>query len=272
MLKSVEVIKKHRPNFIPTIGIILGSGLGQLAEQIENPTVISYADIPGFPVSTVAGHAGQMILGELGNMPVVCLKGRVHGYEGATPENFKTFIRTLKLLGCETLLITNASGSLREDVGPGELVLINDHINLQHRNPLMGPNDDEFGPRFFAMDNAYDPILRKRFHKVAQELNINLTEGVYVGVTGPVFETPAEIQAFRILGGHVVGMSTVPEVIVARHCGLRIATVAAITNFGAGMQAESLSHEGTLHYGQLSAEKLSRLIIHVVKSLKHDPC
>jgi xanthosine phosphorylase len=268
----IDTISKRAPSIKPKIGIILGSGLGSIAEKIQDSISISYSDLPGFPVSTVAGHAGKMILGYLNQMPVVCMQGRVHPYEGADNEAFKIFIRTLKLLGCEILLITNSSGSLHQDIGPGQLVLINDHINFHRGNPLIGKNEDEFGERFFAMDDAYDKNLRDRFHKVAKEQNIKLNEGVYFGTPGPCFETPAEIRAFRILGGDLVGMSTVPEVLVARHCGLRVAAVSAITNFAAGMSDEVISHEGTLHYGKIAASNLSELILSFIQSFKNEPC
>jgi xanthosine phosphorylase len=269
--EPANVIKARAPHFQPKIGLILGSGLGSLADQINDAVSIPYSELPGFPVSTVAGHAGRLVLGTLGGMPVACCQGRVHGYEGTSAEKFKIFIRTLKLIGCETLLITNASGSLRPEVGPGELMLLNDHINLNPGNPLVGPNEEEFGPKFFPMDDAYDPNLRQCFHQAASQLNIKLTDGVYVGVMGPCFETPAEIRAFRTLGGDCVGMSTVSEVIVARHCGLRVAAVAAITNFAAGMSDEKITHEGTLHYGKIAAENLTKLIIRVIENLQHEP-
>lgn len=265
---AAKVIQERVPNFKPKIGLILGSGLGSLADQVENAVSIPYSELPGFPVSTVAGHAGRLVLGMLGGMPVACCQGRVHGYEGTSAEGFKIFIRTLKLIGCEILLITNASGSLRQDVGPGELMLINDHINLNPGNPLVGHNDEEFGPKFFPMDDAYDSELQQHIHSIAKKLNIKLAEGVYVGVMGPCFETPAEIRAFRTLGGDCIGMSTVSEVIVARHCGLRVGAVAAITNFASGMSDEKITHDGTLHFGKIAATNLAKLIIATVKSLK----
>lgn len=264
---TAKFIQQRVPNFQPQIGLILGSGLGSLADHVQNKTIIPYSELPGFPVSTVAGHTGNLVLGHLQDVPVACLQGRVHGYEGATAEDFKLFIRTLKIIGCHTLLITNAAGSLREDIAPGELMLINDHINFNHRNPLIGSNDDEFGPRFFAMNDAYDDKLRACLRETAQTLQIKLTEGVYLSVTGPSFETPAEIRAFRILGADAVGMSTIPEVIIARHCGLRLAVLSAITNYASGMRDEKISHEGTLHHGQLAAQDMSRLILEAVSKM-----
>jgi xanthosine phosphorylase len=268
----IQFIKKQKPDFIPKIGLILGSGSGDLANEIESPTIIPYSQIPDFPKSTVKGHKGQMLLGKLSDVPVVCMQGRIHGYEGANSDDFKTFIRTIKLLGAEMLLLTNASGSLRADVGVGELMIVSDHINLQHRVPLIGLNDEEFGPRFFAMTDAYDAKLRERFHHVAEKTQIRLTEGTYLGVTGPCFETPAEIRAYHTLGGDLVGMSTVPEVIIARHCGLRVAVIAAITNLAAGLDHKTITHEDTLYYGKLSTTNVTRLIKAFLESLPDAPC
>jgi xanthosine phosphorylase len=269
---TLDYIKKHKPNFYPKVALILGSGLGELADQIDDAVKLPFSEIPQFPRSTIAGHKGQLVLGMLGNIPVACMQGRIHGYEGADAKDLKVFIRTLKLLECEILLITNASGSLRKEIIAGELSLITDHINLQHRNPLIGPNDDEFGPRFLAMTNIYDATLKKRFHQVANELDIQLNEGVYIALTGPTFETPAEIHALRTLGADLVGMSTVPEVIIAAHCGMRIAAVASVTNLAAGMTDETITHENTLYYGKIAAKKLSQLIVSVLESMANDPC
>lgn len=270
-LQAATTIANRAPGFKPKLGLILGSGLGILAEQIQNPVSIPYTELRGFPISTVPGHAGRLVLGELGGVAVACFQGRVHAYEGANANDFKIFIRTLRLIGCESLLITNAGGSLHMDVKPGQLLLINDHINLHPGNPLVGPNDDEFGPRFFALDNAYDKNLRARFHEIATQLQIPLKEGVYLGIIGPNFETPAEIRAFRLLGADALGMSTVPEVLVARHCGLRVAVISAITNFAAGLSDEKITHENTLHYAQLAAGDLSRLLIGFLESYQQNP-
>ncbi len=268
--KIISFIQQKKPDFTPKIGLILGSGLGELADDIQSPTAIAYSDIPGFPQSTVRGHKGRMVLGMLGGTSVVCMQGRIHGYEGASSEDFKIFIRTLKLLGINTLILTNAAGSLRKEIPAGELAVISDHINLQHCVPLIGHNDEEFGDRFFAMTDAYDPLLRKRFHQVASTLEIRLSEGVYASVTGPCFETPAEIRAYGILGADFIGMSTVPEVIVARHCGLRVAGITSVTNLAAGLDSNVITHTETLHYGQICAKNLSRLIKGVLESLQRD--
>ncbi len=264
---AAKLIAAEKPNFKPRVGIILGSGLGGLSENIKEVTAISYDHLPGFHSCTVEGHGGKLLLGTLEGVPVACLQGRAHLYEGVSNEVVQSLIRTLHLLGCETLLATNAAGSLREEVPPGELMVISDHINFQFSNPLVGTNDEDFGPRFVALEDAYDPQLRQQLFAVAKELNITLHEGVYIGTLGPSFETPAEIRAFRILGADAVGMSTVPEVIVARHCGMKIAVVSVITNLAAGMAAQKLSHHETLRVANQAAEKLMHLITNFVKQL-----
>ncbi len=265
--QAAQIINERKPNFTPRVGLVLGSGLGGLADHITEPTFIPYQDLPGFPTSTVSGHSGRLVLGYLEGVPVACLQGRAHYYEGATNDKIKNLIRTLKVIGCEILLGTNASGSLRPEVGAGSLMVITDHINMQGNNPLIGPNEEEFGGRFVSMENAYDPELRAQMHSVANHLNINLAEGVYISVLGPMFETPAEIRAFRTLGADAVGMSTVSEVIVARHCGLRVVVVAAISNLAAGLSDESITHEGTLHYAGKAADDMMRLIKAFIKQL-----
>ena len=263
-----QIIEKHKPGFQAQLGIILGSGLGKVAESLDDVTVIPYADIPGFPVSTVKGHSGNLYLGFLSGVPTACLQGRVHYFEGVDYRKMKTLVRSLKVMGCNSLLITNSAGSLRADVGVGELVAINDHINFQFNNPLVGENDDDFGDRFTGMEDAYNPEMRRQLHAVANDISLKLHDGVYVGVLGPSFETPAEINAYRILGADVVGMSTVPEVLIARHCGLSVAVISAITNLAAGMHSENLSHEVTLKGAAIAADKLIQLILAYAKALK----
>ncbi|HEY7690378.1 MAG TPA: purine-nucleoside phosphorylase [Dongiaceae bacterium] len=256
---AAAAIRARARGFAPRLGIVLGSGLGPIGEAIEQATILSYADVPGFPQPGVEGHAGKLVLGKLGGLPVACLQGRVHMYEGRGAEPVKMLVRTLKLLGCESLLLTNAAGSLRKEVGAGSLMLLSDHINLQGISPLSGANEDEFGPRFPAMENAYDADLRKIMRDVAGRAGIALAEGVYAAILGPCFETPAEIRMLSRLGADAVGMSTVPETIVARHCGLRVAAVSVITNLGAGM-GEPLSHEQTLREAAGAAQRLRQLM------------
>lgn len=266
MAEVMEVIGRYAPKgFAPKIGIILGSGLSSLAEQITNPVSIPYQAIPGLHVGGVSGHASLLVMGYLQGVPVVCLRGRLHLYEGASYSSIRTLIQIVKRLGASTLLITCAAGSLRPEVGPSELMMINDHINFHPGNPLVGPNDESIGPRFVSMDDAYDPMLQDLMTKAADKLNIPLSKGVYLSTLGPSFETPAEIRAFRAWGADAVGMSVVPEVIIARHVGLRVACVAAITNLAAGMSTEKISHEGTLHFGELAARKLIKLIPEFLK-------
>lgn len=257
---AAEIIKQRAPDFKPIIGVVLGSGLGSFAEQLENPLVIDYEELPGFPRSTVYGHVSHLVLGSLSGVDVICLQGRAHSYEGATHDIVKTYVRTLRLLGCQYFLATNASGSLNAEVGPGELMLITDHINMQPGNPLTGPNDEEFGPRFYPLDNAYDLTMRQKFLAIAHRENIALHQGIYLSVLGPNYETAAEIRAFRLLGANAVGMSTVPEVLVANHCGMKVAVIATITNYATGLAATSHSHEAVVFMASKAAERLNQLI------------
>lgn len=265
--ETITVIRKFAPDFTPRVGMVLGSGLNSLAEAITRPITIPYQAIPGIHASAVTGHASLLTLGYLQDVPVVCLKGRLHLYEGASYESICRFIRIVRQLGASDLIITGAAGSLNPEMGAGEIMLINDHINLQPGNPLVGPNDESIGPRFVSLENAYDETLIEQFLKVARQLNIMVYEGVYLSLLGPSFETPAEIRAYRLLGATAVGMSVVPEVIIARHCGLRVAGVAAITNLAVGLSTEKVTHEGTLRYGEIAARKLIKLIPAFVKEV-----
>ncbi|MCC5014972.1 MULTISPECIES: purine-nucleoside phosphorylase [Legionella] len=264
---AAEKIKQQVPSFKPTIGIVLGSGLGSFAEQLDDAVTISYDELPGFPKITVHGHGGNLVVGYLSGIGVVCLQGRAHSYEGDHHDTVKTYVRTLRLLGCSHFMATNASGSLREDVGPGELMLITDHINMQPGNPLVGPNDDEFGSRFFPLDNAYDQGMRDKLLQIAHKENIALNQGVYLSVLGPNYETAAEIRAFRIMGADAVGMSTVPEVLVANHCGMKVAVIATITNYATGLSRTSHSHEAVVLMASKAAEKLNRLVKQFIAEL-----
>ena len=258
--QAAKTIEAHAPAAKPQIGIILGSGLGPLAEDIENAISIPYGELAGFPRPTVEGHGGNLVLGRLGGVEVACLQGRAHLYEGTPGSTVKTLVRTLRLLGCDRLLVTNAAGALNPGMQAGNLMMINDHINFQGVNPLVGPNDDDFGPRFPAMTDAYDRELRERMRAAAMSLSVTLHEGVYMALLGPCFETPAEIKAYAMLGANAVGMSTVPEVIVARHCGMRVCGVSVLTNLGAGLADETLSHDQTLAAAAKAGEKLRKLV------------
>ena len=259
----MQIIQRYVPkNFTPRIGIILGSGLSSLAEQMTGAVSIPYAAIPGLQQggNGVAGHASLLMMGQLNGIPIVCLRGRLHLYEGTPYQSIQILIHILKHLGCTHLLLTCAAGSIKANVNPGELMLITDHINFQPGNPLAGPNDESMGPRFVGMEEAYDPVLSELIESTAKELNITLHEGVYLATLGPSFETPAEIRAYRQWGADAVGMSVVPEVILARHCGLKVACIAAITNEAAGMSKEKITHEGTLKFGEAAARHLIKLV------------
>ncbi|MBA2653642.1 MAG: purine-nucleoside phosphorylase [Gammaproteobacteria bacterium] len=265
--QAAELIKKRAGKFSPQLALVLGSGLNKLADMLNNPIVIPYSEIPGFSDTSVAGHQGNLILGLLNGVPIACLQGRSHSYEGKNSAAISTPIRTLKLLGCESIILTNAAASLRKEVTPGNLVLISDHINFQFQNPLVGANDDSFGPRFPSLQNAYDSEFMEIASQTASELNINISTGVYLATLGPCYETPAEIRAFKIMGADMVGMSTVPEVIIARHCNMKVLAISTITNMAVGMSDEFLTHENVLRVAKMAAEDLSQLIIALINKI-----
>ncbi len=234
---------------------------------MSDNVTIPYEALPGFPKASVKGHGGNLHLGKIGAVNVACLEGRSHTYETGSYEEVKTYVRTLKLLGCDYFLATNASGSLRKEVGPGELVMITDHINFQGQNPLVGPNDDDFGPRFPALDDTYNQQIQQKLLDHANDLGTILHKGVYISVLGPSYETAAEIRAFRLLGADVIGMSTVPEVLVAKHCGLKIAVIATITNFATDLASESHCHNEVVAMADKAAIKLQALVVEFIKNL-----
>lgn len=239
----------------PKIGIILGSGLGGLVQEVEITEKISYADIPGFPLSTVEGHSGYLIFGRLAGREVVVMQGRFHFYEGYPMEKVTFPVRVMKFLGVETLLVSNAAGGMNPDFEVGDLMLIRDHINMQPVHPLTGKNDSRLGPRFPDMSQPYDSALNAKALEIAASKNIKLHTGVYVGVQGPTFETPAEYKMFRIIGGDAVGMSTVPEIIVARHMNLRCFAMSVITDLGVEGKIVEISHDDVVK-AALQAEKV----------------
>ncbi|MED4908767.1 purine-nucleoside phosphorylase [Brevibacillus centrosporus] len=251
----------------PTIGLVLGSGLGVLADEIENPVIIPYNEIPGFTVSTVVGHKGQLVIGKLQGKQVVAMQGRFHFYEGHGLDAVVFPIRVMKLLGVETIIVTNAAGGINENYDPGNLMLISDHINMTFRNPLIGPNDDEMGARFPDMSEAYSKELRQIAKQVASEQGIELQEGIYVGLLGPSYETPAEIRMLRILGGDAVGMSTVPEVIVARHMGVKVLGISCISNMAAGILEQPLSHDEVMETTEKVKTQFLALVNGIVAKL-----
>ncbi|MDF2154045.1 xanthosine phosphorylase [Vibrio sp. CAU 1672] len=250
---ALKTIYQHKPNFKPKAAFILGSGLGVLADELQDKVVIPYRELEGFPLSTVEGHSGELVLGNMGGTEVVCMKGRGHYYERGSMKVMTTPVRTFKKLGCEFLLVTNAAGSLRpERIEVGSLVVFHDHINTMPESPMIGPNDEEYGPRFFSLANAYDKDLRAEALAVGKANHLHLNQGVFVSYPGPNFETAAEIRMMQIIGGDVVGMSVVPEVISAAHCGLPVLAVCAITNLAEGLGEVELSHQQTLKCAKLA--------------------
>ena len=265
--QSAALIKSACGSLSPKIAIILGSGLGGLAAKVEGAVTLNYRELPGFPILTVAGHAGQLIIGRLDGVPVVVLNGRKHFYETSDSYPLKTMIRAVQAAGIGTLFLSNAAGSLRPHIGVSQLMLITDHINFLGLNPLVGPNDESFGPRFFPVADAWDPELRARMKQVAAGQGITLHEGVYVAFRGPSFETPAEIRMAQGWGGDAVGMSSVPDCLIARHCGMKVVGVSCITNMGAGLSDEKLSHAHTLENASRGAAAFEQLVIAAVKVL-----
>jgi len=244
----------------PRVAAVLGSGLGAFAEALADRAEIPYAEIPGWPVSTAVGHAGKLVLGRLDGLPVAVMAGRSHLYEGYTPAQVTMGVRVLRRLGVESILFTNAAGGINLSYSQGSLVLITDHINLQGANPLIGPNDDAVGPRFPDMSEAYSADYRETAHKVAAELGIQLSEGVYAALTGPSYETPAEIRYLRTIGADLVGMSTVPEVIVANYLGMRVLAISCVTNMAAGVLPQKISHQEVLETGRQVQDTLVRFL------------
>lgn len=270
MKKAIEQATayiKERLNQKPQLGIILGSGLGVFAEEIQNPVVVPYGEIPNFPVSTVEGHAGQFVIGTLQGVEVIAMQGRFHYYEGYSLDKVTFPVRVMKELGIEYLLVTNAAGGVNTSLQPGDLMLITDHINNAGANPLIGPNDSSVGVRFPDMSEAYDQELRSRALRVADRLGVALKEGVYVWNTGPSYETPAEIRAIRFLGGDAVGMSTVPEVIIARHAGIRVLGISCISNMAAGIVDQPLTHEEVIETTEQAKETFITLIKEMISEL-----
>ncbi|MBQ2700473.1 MAG: purine-nucleoside phosphorylase [Clostridia bacterium] len=249
------------------IAVILGSGLGDYVEALENPKTISYKDIPGFPVSTVPGHAGRWVAGELHGKKVCMMQGRFHSYEGYDMFDVTLPVRVMAKLGVKTLIVTNACGGVNLSFKPGDLMLINDFINLAGKNPLVGPNLDEFGPRFPDMSRAYDREHMALAKECAKELGIDLQEGVYLWMSGPCFETPAEIRMARVIGADAVGMSTVPETIVARHSGMRVLGVSCITNMAAGILDQPLNHEEVMETGNKVKHTFRALLDRVIEKM-----
>lgn len=264
LAESLDIIRERVPAARPRIAVLLGSGWGGMAKQLEGATRIAYADLPGFPAADVPGHAGELWLGRLGTVEVALLSGRRHVYEDDHADGMKGALRTLRALGCQVLVQTNAAGSLDASIPSGSLMLVTDHLNIAQRSPLVGAIGTE---RFVNMVDAYDPALRKLAQEAASRRGITLHEGVFAWVLGPQFETPAEIRMLRTLGAQAVGMSTVPETILARHAGLRVLALSLITNMAAGLSGELLSHAHTLSVAGATADKAGALLADIAQAI-----
>lgn len=267
MIREAADLIRSKTKILPKVGLILGSGLGVLADHIEEAVSIPYSVIPYFPQSTVEGHAGELMIGTLNGAPVVLMKGRFHMYEGYGPELTAFPVRVMKEIGVEKLLVTNAAGGINTTYQPGDLMLISDHINLTGTSPLIGQNDNELGPRFPDMSQAYSRRLRELARKTAEKAGVPLQEGVYVGLLGPSYETPAEIRMLRTLGGDAVGMSTVSEVIVARHAGLEVLGISCISNMASGILDQPLSHDEVMETTDRVREKFLSLVLGIIPQM-----
>ena len=273
-LEAAVAAIEARTELRPSVGVVLGSGLGGFADAVEGAVEIPYGEIPGWPLATAVGHAGVLVVGMFGGVTVAVLKGRAHLYEGHPAAKVVFGVRVLGRLGVESLVLTNACGAIDPTVTPGTLVAISDHLNLQGTSPLVGPNDEALGPRFPDMTDAYDPAYRAVARDAAARLGVTLGDGVYAAWLGPAFETPAEIRMMRALGADLVGMSTVPEVLAARHMGIRCLALSCVTNAAAGIVAEPIDHERVLEVGARASGDLVALLREVVprlSSVQGDP-
>lgn len=267
-LAALAAAVRARTAMVPDVGIVLGSGLGGLADELANPVPIPFAELPGWPAATAPGHAGRLLFGELGGRSVALLQGRFHLYEGNDPGLVVQPVLLFHALGARVVILTNAAGGLDPSFGPGTLMVMRDHINLTGRSPLLGPNADELGPRFPDMTDAWSPRLREQLHAAGVAENVPLSEGVYVGLSGPTYETPAEVRMLAGLGGHAVGMSTVLECIAARWVGLEVCGVSLVTNAGAGYSGQPLTHEEVLEAGLEAGPRLARVLRRFVAELR----
>jgi len=261
-----QIIRSKTP-VVPAVGLILGSGLGEIADELEHAVHIPYQSLPYFPRSTVEGHKGRFVFGDLEGIPVVAMQGRYHYYEGYTLQQVTFPVRVMKKLGIGRLIVTNAAGGVNKAFHPGDLMLITDHLNLIGASPLIGPNDDSIGPRFPDMSAAYDPGLRQLAKEAALSLGLSIREGVYAATSGPQYETPAEVRMIRTLGADAVGMSTVPEVIAASHAGLPVVGVSCITNLACGILEKPLSHEEVIETAEKVKDGFTQLIRKIVRMI-----
>ena len=270
MYNSAKTFQDITKNTKPDIGVILGSGLTNFFDEKEILNIISYEELEDFPKPTVKGHAGKLVFGSVNKMKVVCMYGRSHIYEGHDPQSLTKPIRVLKDIGCKLLIITNAAGSLDENMPAGSIMCITDHINWSGFNPLIGKNADDYGPRFHDMSDGYNSYYRDQLIKIAKKIDQKIFQGVYCMYSGPNFETPAEINALRVIGGNAVGMSTVPEVLVANHCSLPVIGISVITNLAAGMNKTKLSHQETLENASLAENNVLNLIKQFIREVQLD--
>ncbi|WP_195571088.1 purine-nucleoside phosphorylase [Paenibacillus sp. 1001270B_150601_E10] len=266
-IEAAAAFIQGKTEVAPEVGLILGSGLGVLADLVENPVTIAYSEIPHFPQSTVEGHAGELLIGTIQGRGVVLMKGRFHMYEGYGPEMTAFPVRVMKAIGVKQLLVTNAAGGVNTSYVAGDLMLISDHLNMTGTNPLMGANDAKLGPRFPDMSEAYSKRLRKVAHEVAAKHSFTFREGVYAGLLGPSYETPAEIRMLRTLGADAVGMSTVSEVIVARHAGIEVLGISCISNMAAGILDQPLSHEEVMETAEMVREQFLKLVLDIIPAM-----
>lgn len=266
-IKATSTYIQEQTGYEAEVGIILGTGLGGLAKEIDIEHSLNYSDIPNFPVSTVEGHAGRLIFGHLGGKKIIAMQGRFHFYEGYSLQDVTFPVRVLRQLGVRKLIVSNASGGLNPEYKVGDIMMLTDHINMFPGNPLIGPNLEELGPRFPDMSEAYNLHLRNLARKIALKNDISLEEGVYVGVAGPTFETPAEYKMFRVLGGDAVGMSTVPEVIVARHMNIDVFGISIVTDSGVPGEIVEISHEEVQEVAMKAEPKLSLIIRELIRQM-----
>ena len=265
--QSADFLRERLGGFQPDLLLILGSGLGQFGDRVENPILVPYPEIPHFKHSTAPGHKGRFVFGTIAGKKVAVMQGRIHLYEGCTPEEAAYGVRVMKLLGVKTMIVTNAGGAVNLAFKPGQIMLMTDHIMLFGKTPLTGPNDERFGVRFPDMTTAYTPRLQEMARQAARETGVHLNEGVYMYFPGPQYETPAEIRAARILGADAAGMSTVPEVIAARHCGMEILGFSLATNMAAGILKQPLTEEEVLEVGEACKEQFSALMMKILEKL-----
>ena len=268
--EAVRAIQSRTP-LRPSIGLVLGSGLGALARSLKTAVAIPYGEIPHFPKATIPGHPGELVLGTSEGTPVAMMAGRAHGYEGYAPSQVVFPIRALGRMGIKTLIVTNAAGSVNVNYKPGELMIIEDHINATGSSPLAGPNEDEIGPRFVDMSDAYDRSLIEIAEKACWKVGVTVRRGVYIGVEGPAYETPAEIRMARTVGADAVGMSTVHEVIAARHMGIRVLGISCITNMAAGVLKKKLEHREVLEVGERSRVALRDVLARILPEVSRQP-